>query len=72
MKLARDTQLRRFKGKSTHTNSAMNTRLVREHFKLDAESAGYLEDSLEQMNFSTRAHDRILNVARTSADFGGI
>ena len=33
--------------------------------------ATYLEHSMEQMNFSVRAHDRILKVARTIADLGG-
>ena len=68
---ARAVQLRRLKNKSTQTNSAMGSRLVREHCKLDSVGAGYLEHSMEQMNFSARAHDRILKVARTLADLGG-
>ncbi|MGC4014166.1 MAG: YifB family Mg chelatase-like AAA ATPase [Luteolibacter sp.] len=68
---AREVQLRRFKNKSTRTNAAMGARLVREHCKLDSVGAGYLEHSMEQMNFSARAHDRILKVARTLADLGG-
>ncbi|MFD0895184.1 YifB family Mg chelatase-like AAA ATPase [Luteolibacter ambystomatis] len=68
---ARETQRRRFKGRSTSTNSAMGARLVREHCRLDSVGAGYLEHSMEQMNFSARAHDRILKVARTLADLGG-
>ena len=36
--------------------------------KLDVESRGYLEHAMEEMNFSARAHDRILKVARTIAD----
>lgn len=68
---ARDVQLKRFKNKSTVTNSSMNARLVREHCRLDSESSGYLEHSIGQMNFSARAHDRILKVARTLADLGG-
>jgi magnesium chelatase family protein len=68
---AREIQLKRFKNKPTVTNSSMNTRLVREHCRLDSESNGYLEHSMGQMNFSARAHDRILKVARTLADLGG-
>lgn len=49
----------------------MTPRLVRQHCKLDSESSTYLEHSMEQMNFSARAHDRILKVARTLADLGG-
>ncbi|BCU77647.1 ATP-binding protein [Luteolibacter sp. LG18] len=51
---ARAVQLRRFKNKSTQTNSAMGARLVREHCKLDGVGAGYLEQAMEQMNFSAR------------------
>lgn len=68
---AREVQGHRFKGKSVITNSAMGTRLVREHCKLDAEASAYLEQAMEQLNFSARAHDRILKVARTLADLGG-
>ena len=32
------------------------------------EATGYLEHAIEEMNFSVRAHDRILKVARTLAD----
>ena len=46
----------------------MGSRQVRQHCQLDAESNGYLERAMEEMNFSARAHDRILKVARTLAD----
>ena len=49
----------------------MDTRLVREHCKLESEAAAYLEQAMAQLNFSARAHDRILKVARTLADLGG-
>jgi len=53
------------------TNSAMGPRQVKAHCKLDSESTGYLEHAMEEMNFSARAHDRILKVARTLADLSG-
>ncbi|MGL5017716.1 MAG: YifB family Mg chelatase-like AAA ATPase, partial [Luteolibacter sp.] len=53
------------------TNSSMGSRQVRQHCQLSAESNGYLEHAMEEMNFSARAHDRILKVARTLADLGG-
>lgn len=34
-------------------------------------STGYLEHSMEEMNFPARAHDLILKVARTLADLAG-
>lgn len=68
---ARNIQLGRFKKTSVTTNAAMTSRLVRQHCQLDSESTGYLEHAMEEMNFSARAHDRILKVARTLADLGG-
>ena len=50
------------------TNSSMTPRLMKQHCQLDTESAGLLEQAMNQLNFSARAHDRILKVARTLAD----
>lgn len=69
--VAREVQRRRFAGTSAQTNSAMGARQVKEHCALDAESMSYLEHAMEQLNFSARAHDRILKVARTLADLAG-
>jgi magnesium chelatase family protein len=55
------------KGKPS-TNSAMGPRQVKQFCQLDSEAAGYLNHAMEEMNFSARAHDRILKVARTLAD----
>ena len=49
----------------------MTPRMIRRHCELDAEGAGYLEHAMTSMNFSARAHDRILKVARTLADLAG-
>jgi len=69
---ARAIQAERFTGiKGTHTNSAMTPRLIKKHCELDAEGSGCLEHAMAEMNFSARAHDRILKVARTLADLGG-
>jgi magnesium chelatase family protein len=69
---ARAIQTLRFqKHKGVSTNSAMSAKLVREHCALDSTSTGYLEQAMESMNFSARAHDRILKVARTIADLEG-
>lgn len=66
---ARNIQSNRFsKIKNVQTNSEMSPKLVREHCQLDATSQAYLENAMEEMNFSARAHDRILKVARTIAD----
>jgi magnesium chelatase family protein len=69
--MAREIQVSRLKRDKLTTNSAMGARQVRDHCKLDAESKGYLEHAMQEMNFSARAHDRILKVARTLADLAG-
>ncbi len=68
---AREIQKQRLKGSKALTNAAMGARQVKEHCRLDAEGSAYLEHAMEQMNFSARAHDRILKVARTLADLAG-
>ena len=68
---ARRIQQEWFRKSGHATNSAMSSRQVRQHCQLDTESAGYLEHAMEEMNFSARAHDRILKVARTLADLAG-
>jgi len=68
---ARRVQIDRFKNAPNATNSGMGSRQVREHCKLDTEATGYLEHAMAEMNFSARAHDRILKVARTLADLAG-
>jgi magnesium chelatase family protein len=68
---ARAIQVARYKSAKITTNAAMGAKQVRECCRLDAESRGYLEHAMEEMNFSARAHDRILKVARTLADLGG-
>jgi hypothetical protein len=65
---ARRVQRQRFSGSPSPTNSAMGARQVKEHCKLDGEGMAYLEQAMEQLSFSARAHDRILKVARTLAD----
>lgn len=68
---ARKIQAARFKSRSATTNAAMGPRQVKAHCQLDSTASGYLEHAMEEMNFSARAHDRILKVARTLADLGG-
>jgi magnesium chelatase family protein len=66
---ARALQQERFKKeRSTRTNAGMTPRLIKKYCELDAEGSNSLEHAIHQMNFSARAHDRILKVARTLAD----
>lgn len=69
---ARAIQRERFMNeRGIHTNAAMTPRLIRKHCGLDAEASGFLEHAMGDQNFSARAHDRILKVARTLADLEG-
>jgi magnesium chelatase family protein len=65
---AREIQERRF-GKSTSTtNARMNTKQLRKHCVLDEDGKDMLQNAMEQLGLSARAHDRILRLARTIAD----
>ena len=56
---------------SVTTNSVMPSKLVRQHCQLEPESHALLEQAMNDLNFSARAHDRILKVSRTLADLDG-
>lgn len=71
MEAARAVQQRRLTGTGLTRNSALTPRLMKEHCRIDEESSLLLENTMNQMNFSARAHDRILKVARTIADLEG-
>jgi magnesium chelatase family protein len=49
----------------------MGPKVMRQHCVVSAECSLLLEQAMEQLNFSARAHDRILKVARTIADLAG-
>ena len=65
----RQRQAERFKkSPGVRVNSDMGPREVRRHCELDQESSLILEQAMKHLNFSARAYDRILKVARTIAD----
>ncbi len=69
---ARSIQLERlisFPG--VNCNADMGNRQVSNFCRLDRQSERTLEQAMESLNFSARAHDRILKVARTLADLDG-
>lgn len=69
---AREFQAERFRDvEGVHTNSMMNSRLLREYCRLDSASEALLQRAMEQLSLSARAYDRILKVARTIADLAG-
>jgi magnesium chelatase family protein len=69
---ARAVQQRRLAGTGQVCNATLTPKLMKEHCRIDEESSQILENTMGQMNFSARAHDRILKVARTIADLEGL
>ena len=66
---AREIQQTRFKGlPGIHCNAQMSGRQLRQFAWPDAEGLKKLKDRMTKLNMSARAFDRILRVARTSAD----
>ncbi len=52
-------------------NAAMSTREVQQHCALGSDAADLLKMAMTELNFSARAYDRIVKVARTIADMAG-
>ncbi len=69
---ARKVQQQRFKrARGVHCNADMRPRQLQEVVKLKDEAAQVLKMAISELNFSARAYDRILKVARTIADLAG-
>ena len=69
--LARTRQAERFAGSGTRTNAQMTSRQLRETCPLNSTCQKLLEQSVDQLGLSARAHDKVLRVARTIADVDG-
>lgn len=68
---ARDLQQQRFSTQQKmKCNARMSPTQLREHCALKKESQELLKKAITELNFSARAYDRILKVARTIADLG--
>lgn len=66
---AREIQAERFKDvQGVYCNAQMPSRLVREVCQLTSEGMTILKTAMNRLQLSARAYDRILKVARTSAD----
>lgn len=69
---ARELQQRRYHGSQKVTcNAAMRPRDMQKHARLSEAGQELLKNALHALNFSARAYDRILKVARTIADLAG-
>lgn len=66
---ARDIQAERFKNETgIYCNAQMSSKLLRKYAQPEADGMELLKAAMLRMNFSARAYDRILKVARTIAD----
>ena len=67
--MARERQKERFhQHNAIRTNAEMNSEQVKVVCKLDLVSSSLLQNAIERLQLSARAHDRILKMARTIAD----
>ena len=64
----RARQLERFKGTSVTCNADMTVRDISRFCHLRADAAELLKMAMSELNFSARAYNRIVKVARTIAD----
>jgi len=69
--VARERQLKRFRGERIFSNAAMTPRMIRKHCQIDSASEQLLEQAMIRQGLSARAYDRILKVSRTIADLQG-
>ncbi len=65
---ARKIQQERLKGSGVSCNAKMDAALTREFCRPTARAMAMLEKVFERLDFSARAYDKILRVARTVAD----
>lgn len=69
---AREIQTRRFaKSRKVTCNARMSHAQLKEYCRLDDRGNELLKNAMTDLNFSARAYDRILKVARTIADLAG-
>ena len=69
---ARRIQQERYKDQAhVHCNADMRSRDLTRYARLEPEAADLLKMAITELNFSARAYDRILKVARTIADLDG-
>jgi magnesium chelatase family protein len=68
---AKGLQLERYANTKVNANSAMNSKQLEVHTKLNPEAKQILANAMERLGLSARAYDRIKKVSRTIADLEG-
>jgi magnesium chelatase family protein len=70
---ARNIQQERYaKDRHVHCNAGMRPKQARKYCRPTEDAQQLLKTAVSEMNFSARAYDRILKVARTIADLAGV
>jgi magnesium chelatase family protein len=73
VRVARQRQQQRFADKPRITcNAHIGTKELKKFCALDDDTKGLLKMAMTELNFSARAYDRIVKVARTIADLAGV
>ena len=69
---AREIQQQRYRDVAgVHCNAGMRSKMLHRICRLDPDAEAILRASMADLNFSARAYDRVLKVARTIADLAG-
>lgn len=68
---AREIQSHRFAGTKIRNNAQISSRQLRQWCVLDQAGRNLLENNVNELGLSARAHDKVLRVARTIADLQG-
>lgn len=67
----RAIQEERFKSTKIRCNSEMSSKQVKEHCYINKEESLFMKDVFREMQLSARMYDKILKIARTTADMEG-
>lgn len=65
---ARSIQVNRYKESKIYSNSQLSSKQIKEYCNIDKDGENLLESAFKTLNFSARAYNKILKVARTIAD----
>ena len=65
---ARKVKQDRYAESGLHSNAEIGSKQIRQHCRINNDSAAVLKKAMNNFGFSARAYDRILKVARTIAD----
>ncbi len=68
VQIAREFQLKRFKGTKIKSNSEMTTRDVKKYCEIDENSRTIMTSALATMNLTARSYFKVIKIARTIAD----